>query len=102
MTDDARYPTAEVEGFRIGMFVSYDDCGDAWVKATDGSVGTLIWETGEPVQFEETIALDPHGRWGTYSVRQPLPMTTDEEAAAYLQALLSELRARWEEWKSSR
>jgi hypothetical protein len=102
MAGDADYPTAEVEGFRLGMFVSYDDVGDAWVEAPDGSVGTLIWETGEPVQFEETIAPDPHGRWGTYSVRQPLPMTTDEEAAAYLRALLPELRARWEEWKSSR
>jgi hypothetical protein len=101
MTDDARYPAAQVEGFRIGMFVSYDDCGDAWVEAPDGIVGTLIWETGEPVQFKEAIAPDPHGRWGTYSVRQPLPMTTDEEAAAYLHALLPELRARWEQWKSS-
>ena len=24
------YPTAAVEGFTLGMFVSYDDCGDAW------------------------------------------------------------------------
>ncbi len=84
------------------MFVSYDDCGDAWVEAPDGSVGTLIWETGEPAMFKETIAPDPNGRWGTYSVRQPLPMTTDAEAATYLEALLPELRSRWKAWKLSR
>jgi len=95
------YPVAEVEGFRMGMFVSYDTCGDAWVEAPDGSMGTLIWETGEPL-FEEIIPPDPNGRWGTFSVRQPLPLTTDAEAAAYLAALVPELRRRWEEWRSSR
>jgi len=85
----------------MGMFVSYDTCGDAWVEAPDGSMGTLIWETGEPL-FEEIIPPDPNGRWGTFSVRQPLPLTTDAEAAAYLAALVPELRRRWEEWRSSR
>ena len=102
MADDVTYPTAEVQGFRIGMFVSYDTCGDAWVGAPDGSVGTLIWETGDPVVFEETIAPDPEGRWGTYWVQQPLPMSTDAEAAIYLEALLPELRHRWEMWKATR
>jgi hypothetical protein len=102
MSDDVTYPTAEVEGFRIGMFVSFGDAGDAWVEAPDGSVGTLIWETGEPPSFEETIAPDPDGRWGTYAVRQPLPMTTDAEAAIYLTGILPELRHRWEAWKSMR
>jgi hypothetical protein len=96
------YPTAEVEGFRIGMFVSYYSYGDAWVEAPDGSKGTLIWETGEPFRFNEVIVPDPRARWGIYSVRQPLPMTTDEEAAAYLQALLPELRRRWGAWTTSR
>lgn len=96
------YPEATVEGFKIGMFVSYDDCGDAWVEAPDGSIGTLIWETGEPSYFEESIAPDPEGRWGTYAVQQPLPMTTDDEAAEYLRALLPELRRRWEEWRQLR
>jgi len=39
------------------------------------------------------------GRWGTYAVQQPLPMTTDDEAAEYLRALLPELRRRWLAWK---
>lgn len=43
---DVSYPRATVEGFTMGMFVSYDDCGDAWVEAPDGAVATLIWETG--------------------------------------------------------
>jgi hypothetical protein len=102
MSDDVTYPTAEIEGFRIGMFVSYSDLGDAWVVAPDGGIGTLIWETGEPSWFEETIPPHPNGRWGTYAVRRPLPMTTDAEAATYLAAILPELRQRWEAWKLMR
>lgn len=91
------YPSAEVDGFKLGMFGSYDDCGDAWVQAPDGSVGTLIWETGEPPYFK--VSIEPNEqRWGTYAVQLPLPLTTDAEAAAYLAALLPELRRRWTEW----
>jgi hypothetical protein len=99
---DRPYPEATVEGFTIGMFVSYDDCGDAWVQAPDGGVGTLIWETGEPAYFRQSIAPDLLGRWGTYAVQLPLPLTTDEEAAAYLTALLPELRTRWQAWRELR
>lgn len=37
--------------------MSYDDCGDAWVKAPDGAVAGLIWETGEPAYFK--VAIEP-------------------------------------------
>jgi hypothetical protein len=57
------YPSANVDGFELGMFVSCDDCGDAWVKAFDGSVATLIWETGEPRYFNVSIEPD-RARWG--------------------------------------
>ena len=100
--DEHGYPEAEVDGFAIGMFVSYDDCGDAWVRAPDGSIATLIWETGSPPYFREAIAPDPQGRWGTYAVQQPLPLITDEEAADYLRTLLPELRPLWEEWQIQR
>jgi hypothetical protein len=100
--DKHGYPEAVVDGLTIGMFVSYDDCGDAWVAAPDGGVGTLIWETGEPAYFKESIAADPNGRWGTYAVQLPLPLTTDAEAAEYLRALLPELRPRWQAWATGR
>src|SRR5215211_5171505 len=91
------YPSATVDGFELGMFVSYDDCGDAWVKAPDGSVATLIWETGEPPYFK--VSIEPNeARWGTFAVQLPLPMTNDDEATAYLAALLPDLRPRWQEW----
>lgn len=90
-----------VEGFKIGMFVSYDDFGDAWVEAPDGGICTLIWGTGAPLYFSQSIAPDPRGRWGTYTVQQPLPITTDQEAAEYLRALLPELRPRWEAWRAT-
>lgn len=97
--DENGYPGATVGGFTLPMFVTYQDCGDAWVQAPDGSVGSLIWETGEPFYFRESIAPEVGGRWGTYAVQQPLPMTTDVEAAEYLWALLPELRQRWLAWK---
>jgi hypothetical protein len=96
------YPAAEVDGFALGMFVSYDDCGDAWVEAPDGGLATLIWGTGSPSYFKESIAPEPDGRWGTYAVQLELPLTNDEEAAAYLTALLPELRPRWLTWQASR
>jgi hypothetical protein len=100
--NEHEYPRATVDGFTLGMFVSYDDCGDAWVEAPDGGIGTLIWETGSPAYFREAIPPDPEGRWGTYAVQLPLPMTTDAEAVEYLQALLPDLRQRWAAWADSK
>ena len=34
--EDASYPKAEVDGFELHLFVSYDDCGDALITAPDG------------------------------------------------------------------
>jgi hypothetical protein len=101
-SSDAGYPTGQVDGFTIGMFVSYDNCGDAWVRAPDGEIAGLVWETGIPEYFRELIAPDPAGRWGTYAVQLNRPLTTDEEAAAYLQALLPELAPRWRAWAQMR
>ncbi len=100
--DEHRYPQAEADGFTLRMYVSYDDCGDAWVRAPDGGIAGLIWETGHPPYFKEAIPADPDGRWGTFAVQLPLPLTTDAEAAEYLRALLPELRPRWEEWLRGR
>jgi hypothetical protein len=100
--DESGYPEVEVDGFQIGMFAWYGDVGDAWVHAPDESHCSLVWETGSPVYFHEVIAPDPSGRWGAWAVQQPLPMTTDEEAAEYLRALLPDLRLRWEQWRETR
>ena len=69
------------------MFVASDERGDAWVKAPDGSMATLIWQTGEPSYFKVTIEPNER-RWGTFTVQLPLPMTNDDEAGSYLAALL--------------
>jgi hypothetical protein len=88
------YPSAIVDGYQIGMFVSYTDCGDAWVKAPDGRVAGLVWETAPEAYFTTLIEPDDH-RWGTYAVALNLPLTSDAEAEAYLLALLPELQQRW-------
>lgn len=102
MPDDLGYPRAEADGFALGMFVSYGDRGDAWVRAPDGGVAGLVWETGTPGYFTPLIAPDPAGRWGTFAVRLDLPLTTDAEAEAYLRALLPELMPRWQAWAQAR
>lgn len=97
---DSIFPSATVDGFEMGMFVSYDDCGDAWVKAPDGSEATLVWETGEHTYFQ--VSIEPNeSSWGTFAVQLQLPMTTDEEAHAYLAALLPDLRLRWQAWRAA-
>jgi hypothetical protein len=61
------YPTAQAEGFELDMFVSYGEGEDAWVRAPDGGIAGLIWETGNPEYFRMAIESDPVGRW----VRSP-------------------------------
>lgn len=95
------YPSARVDGFELEMFVASDERGDALVRAPDGSIGTLIWQTGEPSYFKVTIDSN-ESRWGTFTVQLPLPMTNDDEAAAYLAALLPDLRPRWKAWVRER
>lgn len=101
MSDQPNYPTAEVGGFRIGMFVSYDDCGDAWVGRRTAVMELLSGRQESPSCSTRGSHPTRMGA-GTYSVRLPLPMTTDVEAALFLEALLPKLRERWEQWKASR
>ncbi len=82
------------DGFEMRMFVSYGDCGDALVIAPDGRKAGLIWETAHTSSFVTSIEPD-RGRWGTYAVTLPLPLTTDAEADAYLAALLPRLVPLW-------
>ena|SRR5664279_5209331 len=88
------YPSAIVDGFELGMFVSFDVCGDAWVQAPDGRVAGLVWETA-PEAYFTTLRQPDESRWGTYAVALSLPLTSDEEAEAYLRVLLPELQERW-------
>jgi hypothetical protein len=57
------------------------------------------WET---ILFEETIAPDPKGPLG-YLVGPPAATLVQQcRAAVYLEALLPELRRRWEMWEAAR
>lgn len=94
VNDSSLYPTGRAGGFELHMFVSYGDVGDALVVAPDGREAGLIWETGDTPSFVTSIAPDP-GRWGTYAATLPMPLTTDEDADAYLAALLPRLIPLW-------
>lgn len=58
--------TRDAEGWPGG---DHSACGDAYVRAPDGEIAGLVWETGNPEYFREIIAPDPAGRWGTYAVQ---------------------------------
>ena len=93
---------AEAGGFRLGMitdFLSEPAAeGDAYVIAPDGSRAGLVWRSGCAPYFEEIMA-PGQDRWGVWAVGLALPMTTSDEARAYLAALLPHLRPRWESWR---
>lgn len=99
---DPGYPTVQAEGFELGMFVSYGECGDAWVRAPEGGIAGLIWETGSPEYFRMAIEPDPADRQSTFAVQLDLPMTTSSEAEAYLRAFLPRLIPYWHAWADSR
>jgi hypothetical protein len=64
------------------------------VRAPDGEIAGLIWETGSPEYFR--VATQPdRGRWGTFAVQLDLPMTANSEAEAFLRALLPKLIPYW-------
>jgi hypothetical protein len=49
-SSDAGYPTAQFDGFTIGMFVGYANAGCLGPCARRG-IASLIWETGDPEYF---------------------------------------------------
>jgi hypothetical protein len=101
------FPVVEginVDGFQLGMITDFlsapDTYGDGYVIAPDGSRAGLVWEAEVDHPYViETLAPDAR-RWGVWSVGLPLPLTTREEAQAYLAALIPLLRPRWEAWKA--
>jgi hypothetical protein len=95
---------AEIDGFRLGMITDFlsepATEGDAYVIAPDGSRAGLVWQSGCAPYFEEITAPDQN-RWGVWAVGFALPMTTSDEARAYLAALLPHLRPQWESWRDA-
>ncbi|WP_350278332.1 hypothetical protein [Kribbella sp. HUAS MG21] len=75
-----------------------DTYGDAYVIAPDGSRAGLVWQSETAERFEEAEAPDDR-TWGVWSVGLPLPMRSAADARKYLEALLPELRRRWELWR---
>lgn len=94
----------EVDGFRLGMITDFEAVpsawGDAFVVAPDGSRAGLVWEVSPERRFEE-IRPPEAGRWGVWAVAFPHPMDNRRQARRNLEALLPELRERWERWKAS-
>jgi hypothetical protein len=94
----------EVDGFRLGMIAGFDENGglegDGFVVAPDNSRCGLVWEVSEEPVFYQISAHGPD-RWGVWAVDFPFPMVNRENARRNLEAVLPELKKRWEAWVRS-
>jgi hypothetical protein len=91
-----------VDGFIFGIITDFDyeACteGDAFVIAPDNSRAGLVWKLSDKASFREIIPLQPE-RWGVWDVAFPDAMTSHENVRKNLQAVLPELKLRWDEWR---
>lgn len=91
-------PIGSCDGFELIVTTSEGNNGEARVCAPDGSMAYLIWVAESQWEFRRVVEPRPT-RWGTFAAHAPLSMTTDEEASAFLAAVLPELRKWWNAWK---
>lgn len=93
-----------VEGFTFGAITDFEtepcEAGDAFVVAPDGSRAGLVWEVGAARDIEQVLPLEPE-RWGVWAVWFPHPMRTHADARNNLATVVPDLKARWQEWKTS-
>ena len=91
-----------VDGFTLGMITDFETVesreGDAFVVAPDNSRGGLVWEVSDEEQIAE-ICPPTKDRWGVWAVSFPFEMTSRENAKLNLQALLPQLKPKWEQWR---
>lgn len=91
-----------VEGFTFGKITDFDSepCeeGDAFVVAPDNSRAGLVWEVSRQSYFQRILPAGPD-RWGVWGVSFPNAMTSHENVRKNLEAILPELKKRWEEWR---
>jgi hypothetical protein len=94
-----------VEGFTFGAITDFEaepcDAGDAFIVAPDGSRAGLAWEVSTIESFEEVRPFE-RNRWGVWAVSFPHPMDSRATARKNLRAILTDLKARWENWKQWR
>ena len=73
----------------------YEETGDGYVMAPDGSQAGVVWRVGTgPVK---QIQPPKAQRWGVYSVSFPKPMRTTQDLITNFRAVLPQLKAKHEE-----
>ena len=77
-----------------------DTAGDAFVIAPDGSRAGLVWESEVDDAYFHEVLPPNEIRWGVWAVGLPLPLRTAGDALQFLEALIPELRLRWEAWRA--
>lgn len=91
-----------VDGFTFGMITDFEaercSDGDAFVVAPDNSRAGLVWQITQKHTFAEVCPLAPE-RWGVWEVSFPFLMSTRENVRRNLQAILPELKPKWEHWR---
>lgn len=93
-----------IDGFTFGTITDFEaepaTEGDAFVVAPDGSRAGLVWDVSSDDTFE-MVCKETDDRWGVWAVSFPFPMTSRENAALNLEAILPRLKAKWEAWRRS-
>ena len=97
-------PGAEVEGFKLGMITDFeaqpDTTGDGFVIAPDGTRAGLVWESEVTEPYFDEVLPPDHDRWGVWAVGVREPLRSAADGKGFLEAMLPELRSRWEAWKA--
>lgn len=91
-----------VDGFTLGKITDFEaepcEYGDAFVVAPDNSRAGLVWEVSVNHHFLEICPMEPT-RWGVWDVTFRQPMTSLANAQKNLEAIIPELKSRWEQWR---
>jgi hypothetical protein len=90
------------DGFVFGAITDFERQpskeGDAFVIAPDNGRAGLVWTVSREPEFEQ-ICPAAEDRWGVWAVTFPFEMTSRENAGGNLEAILPELRPKWEQWR---
>lgn len=90
-----------VSGFSFGKITDFEAepslWGDAFVIAPDDSRAGLVWEVSNNPRFEQILPMEPT-RWGVWGVAFPYEMTSRENVTRNLEAILPDLKRKWQEW----
>ena len=91
-----------IDGFKFGKITDFEaeqcEFGDAFVIVPDDGRAGLVWEGSDRYYFREVCPIEAD-RWGVWDVSFSEPMTSRANVRKNLEAILPELKKRWQDWR---